>query len=313
VTPPRHAVRAPTADDAEAVLSVFAAYNTATVGFADCTLDDIIDNFAEPGLDLATDAWLAETDGRPSGYGCVFAKPGSAEHDIEVAASDPALARSLLDRVIERSRTIAREAGHAEVSIHTGVYRTDSVLRPLLAEAGFTTGTTFHRMRIDHHGPVPVPKLPAGVTQRSAADDPSVRRAAYEIAEAAFAGQFHVTSRPYDEWLAAHEAKPTFSWSQLTVLERDGVPVAMREDNDQFLEDEDCNYIATLAVLEEARGLGLAKLLLRQAFTLDAAAGRTGTILHVDTNNPTPALGLYTSVGMEPVLIIDAWHRTFPT
>ena len=43
-----------------------------------------------------------------------------------------------------------------------------------------------------------------------------------------------------------------------------------------------------------------------------AAAGRSGTILHVDTNNPTPALGLYLSVGMKPVLIIDVWRRTLP-
>jgi len=35
-----------------------------------------------------------------------------------------------------------------------------------------------------------------------------------------------------------------------------------------------------------------------------------GTILHVDTNNPTPALGLYERVGMRPVLVIDVWRRS---
>jgi hypothetical protein len=38
------------------------------------------------------------------------------------------------------------------------------------------------------------------------------------------------------------------------------------------------------------------------------AAGRTGTILHVDTNNPTPALDLYLSVGMTASLVIDIWQ-----
>ena len=56
------------------------------------------------------------------------------------------------------------------------------------------------------------------------------------------------------------------------------------------------------------RGRGLAKFLLRDQFALDAAAGRTGTILHVDTNNPTPALDLYLSVGMTATLVIDAWQ-----
>jgi len=80
--------------------------------------------------------------------------------------------------------------------------------------------------------------------------------------------------------------------------------------NDQFVADEGCGYIARVAVVEAARGRGLAKLLLRQAFAADAAKGRRGTILHVDTNNPTPALGLYERVGMRPVLVIDVWRRS---
>lgn len=67
-----------------------------------------------------------------------------------------------------------------------------------------------------------------------------------------------------------------------------------------------------LGVVEEYRGRGLAKFLLRDAFALDTAAGRTGTILLVDTNNPTPALGFYLSVGMLPTLIVDGWRHTLP-
>lgn len=40
------------------------------------------------------------------------------------------------------------------------------------------------------------------------------------------------------------------------------------------------------------------------------AAGRAGTILHVDSNNTTPALSLYESVGMRATLVIDVWRRT---
>ena len=36
-------------------------------------------------------------------------------------------------------------------------------------------------------------------------------------------------------------------------------------------------------------------------------------MLHVDTNNPTPALGLYESVGMRAVEIADQWERTLPS
>jgi ribosomal protein S18 acetylase RimI-like enzyme len=127
-----------------------------------------------------------------------------------------------------------------------------------------------------------------------------------------FRGQFGFVARPYDEWHEAREIRSTFDWSQLTTLEIDGRAVAIRECSDDFIASENCGYIGRLGVHEEARGRGLAKFLLRDAFALDAAAGRSGTILHVDTNNPTPALGLYLSVGMTATLAIDAWRRVLP-
>jgi len=308
---PGHLVRRPTEADVGAVFTVFASYNTALLGFADVTVDDIVDNVAEAGFDLATDAWLAHgADGRPSGYGCVFAGTGAPEHHIEVAAADPALARWLRDQVLARSREVAADRDQAEVAVDIGIYRNDEVLRTLAAEAGFEPATTFQRLRIDHAGPVPVPSLPPGVVRRTGDEGDDVRRRAHAVIEAAFAGQFGMTPQTYEEWHAAQEARTSFDWSQLVLLELDGQPVAARSDNDQFVGDEDCGYVARLAVIEEARGRGLAKLLLHDAFATDAAAGRAGTILHVDTNNPTPALGLYTSVGMHLVLVIDVWRTT---
>jgi ribosomal protein S18 acetylase RimI-like enzyme len=119
--------------------------------------------------------------------------------------------------------------------------------------------------------------------------------------------------RTFDEWHRDIEATATHDWAQLRVVYVDDKPVAMLHGSDQFAEDERCGYVARVAVLETARGRGLAKLLLRQAFARDARAGRVGTILHVDTNNPTPALGLYERVGMRPVLVIDVWRRLVPT
>ena len=90
-SPAGHVVRRPTDANIGTIYSVFATYNTGLLGFADVTVDDIVDNLAEPGFDPATDAWLAHGgDGRPSGYGCVFGGTGPAEHHVEVAAADPA-------------------------------------------------------------------------------------------------------------------------------------------------------------------------------------------------------------------------------
>lgn len=312
--PAGHVVRRPTDADVGAIYSVFATYNTALLGFPDVTVDDIVDNLAEPGFDPAVDGWLAHgIDGRPSGYGCTFGGTGAPEHHVEVAAADPDLAHWLFDRVLDRSKAIGRERGQPEVTADIGIYRGDETLRGLASGAGFEPGTTFQRLRIDHPAPVAPPALPDGVVRRTGDEGDAVRRRAHEVIEAAFAGQFGITPQTYDEWHAAQDARTSFDWSQLVLLERDGRPVAARSDNDQFVGDEDCGYVARIAVAEDARGQGLAKLLLHDAFAAHAAAGRAGTILHVDTNNPTPALDLYLSVGMRVVLVIDVWRATLPT
>lgn len=311
--PPGHTIRAPERGDANAIFDLFASHNLRVVGMADLTLDDIVEELAEPEFDLAHDGWLAhDEEGRPSGYACVY-RSSEPEHRIEVVTDDPALAAWLRDQAVERSREIARADGHEAVTIDIGVYRADEPQRALVADAGFSPGTTYHRMRIDHDGPATPPALPIGVVRRTGADGLDVRRAGHAVIEAAFAGQFGITTQPFEQWHAAREGRTSFHWSQLVVLEVDGEPMAAREDNDQFVEDEDCGYVARLAVLEQARGRGLAKLLLRDGFATHAAAGRSGTILHVDTNNPTPALDLYTSVGMEAVLVIDVWRAVVPT
>jgi ribosomal protein S18 acetylase RimI-like enzyme len=168
-------------------------------------------------------------------------------------------------------------------------------------------------MRIDHAGEVVAPEVPAGVVVRRGAFDDASRWAAHEAMIESFRGQFGFVPRPHDEWVEALDAMAVFDWSQLTVLEVEGRAVAVRLCNDMFGEHEKCGYLGMLGVVEEFRGRGLAKFLLRDAFAIDAAAGWAGTILNVDTNNPTPALRLYLSVGMKPTLVFDGWRRLLPT
>ncbi|WP_328322789.1 GNAT family N-acetyltransferase [Kribbella sp. NBC_00382] len=307
--PTGHTFRRPTKDDAEAIFGLVAARNLAAIGSADFTLDDMADELGEPGFDLDQDAWLVFTGETLTGYGTVS---GQGDHhllDIDLYSADPAITYWLLGEILGRAKELAREHGHAEVSLDIGVYRTDTAKRDLLAGNDFAPGTTYHRMRIDHSGPVAAPEVPEGLLLRRGAPDEATRREAHAVFTETFTGQFGFTPRSYEEWFAARDAQSTFDWSQLSLLELDGRVVGFIESNDQFIEDENCNYVGRLGVLKDARGRGLAKFLLRDAFAVDAAAGRTGTILHVDTNNPTPALGLYLSVGMEPVLVIDVWRR----
>jgi mycothiol synthase len=313
--PAGYSSRAPEPADAERILELIAAYNTAIIGFADSTLDDVMDELTEPGFDPATDGWLVfDEKGRLAGYGWAMGSGSDSDLvDADVIAPDAAVTRWLLDRALTRAAELGRSRGHRRVTVDKGIYRGDQNLTALATELGFQPGTTFHRMRIDHTGPAPMPEPPDGVVVHEGAYDDAIRRAAHHVSIASFADHFGHTDTPYDKWLEAHEARSTFDWSQMVVLEAEGKQMAVCECTDQFVEDDNCGYVLRLGVLEQARGRGLAKYLLRRAFAVDAAAGRSGTILHVDTNNTTPALGLYESVGMRPILVIDVWRKTLPT
>ncbi|MGH3735380.1 MAG: GNAT family N-acetyltransferase [Micromonosporaceae bacterium] len=311
--PAGYVSRAPSLADADAILDLVSAYNTGIVGFADYTLDDVRHGLTEPGFDPATDGWLVLDDnGCPVGYGWALGSEDGTLVDVEALSADPAVAAWLLDRALVRAAELGRSRGHDRITVDRGVYRDDETARRLSAGRGFTVGTTYHRMRIDHDGPVAPPEPPPGVTLRDATDE-TVRRTAYQVMTAAFADHYGETATSYADWLALREARATFDWARLTVLERDGVPVAVCERTDQFVEDENCGYVIKIGTLPAARGQGLARYLLRRTFAADAAAGRAGTLLHVDTNNTTPALGLYTSVGMRPVLVIDVWRTELTT
>jgi mycothiol synthase len=310
VLPDTFTVRPPVEADARAVFDLVAAYNTSVVGFADYTLDDAVDELTEPGFDPTTDGWLVFDGNQLVGYGSIFGKGEFHVLDMDAVTSDPAVEAYLLGEITRRGRELAAAHGHTSVQLDTGVYRLDTARRERLEAQGYARGTTFHRMRIDHHGPAPTPETPAGVVVRRGTPDEESQRAAHHVLVEAFTGQYGFEVRSFEEWRGSHEAQSTFGWAGMTLLEIDGKAVAMRECTDAFAEDENCNYIGRLAVLDEARGKGLAKFLLRDQFALDAAAGRTGTLLHVDTNNPTPALGLYLSVGMTESLVIDSLRRT---
>ncbi|MFI5692634.1 GNAT family N-acetyltransferase [Kribbella sp. NPDC051586] len=309
VLPSSFTVRPPAKEDAQALLELVSDYNTSVVGFADYTLDDAEDELTEPGFDPETDGWLVYDGDRLIGYGAVFGKGDHRQVDLDLVTTDLTVETYLLERILRRAAEFARMYGHSSVQLDAGNYQADVARRDRLAGCGFEPGTTFYRMRIDHAGPVAVPEVPDGVTVRRGTPDEANQRAGHAVLNQSFDGQFGFTPRPFEEWQAAQENFSAFDWSLLTLLELDGEVVAVRSSTNQFVEDENCGYIGRLGVLDNARGKGLAKFLLRDQFALDAAAGRAGTILHVDTNNPTPALGLYLSVGMQAVLVMEVLRR----
>ncbi len=242
--------RRPTAGDAEEIWKFVSARNTAVIGFADCTLDDVADELEEPDFDAERDGWLVHrSDGQVAGYGWACRKGDSDEIDVDAIVRDDVVAEWLWEEVIVRAVEMTVELGHDEVKLDVGVYRADEPQRQRAASLGFTPGTTFHRMRIDHEVPGSEPQLPDGVAVRTGADDEKVRRDAHAVLNAATVGQFGFVPRPFAEWHESVDVGSTSDWAQLRVADLDGRPVAMLLGNDQFVPDESCGYIARVAVI----------------------------------------------------------------
>jgi ribosomal protein S18 acetylase RimI-like enzyme len=311
--PAGYTSRAATTDDAKDIYDVIAAHQVPVVGKPDTTPEDVSDELSEPAWDITTDGWLVhDPEGTAVGWGWTCRKGESANVDIDIYARPEhagAVAEWLWDKAQERAKGIARELGHAEVTIDIGVFPDDTVVREIACARGFAPAATFTRMRIDHTGLREHPEPPEGVELRHATDE-RVRLDALTVRNEAFADHFGSVARTYEDWAAEREASSAHDWAMVHVAYAGDEPAALLLRTNNFVPDENCGYVQTLGTMSRFRNRGIASYLLRYAFAEDAEAGRTGTILHVDTNPQRPALGFYQRNGMHPVRTIDIWRRT---
>ena len=176
-------------------------------------------------------------------------------------------------------------------------YPSESDVRAVLAELGFVEDRRFWRMIVEHDGPAEPVRLPDGYSLRVVrADVEADLHQLFEVANTCFADHYDFTPLPFDQWwevLSGETEDPT----QWLFVERDGEPAGYARGSDRYA-TEGLGYVASLGVLREHRGRGLAGALLRARFADDRDRGRSGTLLHVDSANPTGAIRVYESAGM---------------
>jgi GNAT superfamily N-acetyltransferase len=307
------ATRPVRADDADAVLRMQHAHQLAVLGRPDATLDDIQEQLDDPDLDPASTV-VVTGDGTVLGCAMVFHDGDSGRADVDVVV-DPGpgagFARPLLDHAVDLCVEHGRRIGAAEVLVDQGCYRDDAAFAAVLREAGFETATSFHRMRRPLDGPIEVAR-PGGVEiERVDVESDEALRRAHTLHMSTFAGHFGFVPRSYGEWLAAHRSR-SVGTGPLWFARLDGQDAGFLSETDQFLEDEQSGYVQRLGVERAARGRGVARALLLSSFAHMLERGRVAALLHVDTANHTGATRLYESVGMTPVVVIDAWRLTRP-
>jgi mycothiol synthase len=260
-----------TPEDAPAVLVAFNALDVAEFGQPVMDLDEVTSALQ---ADLA---WVA-VDGEVVGFASVSAK-GECE-TVADPSYDPALREALLDLVIGEGRALG--ARTLEHWAGPGM----RVSGPLLEARGFVHARTSWELRRELVN-LSAPAWPDGV-ELAVFEPARDGRGVWTLVTEAFATGGFSKQRPYDEWAAMMLVDV-----EVVCAVHDGKLVGCATVGTRLGE----GHVRQLAVASEARGTGLGRALLLEAFHRSAAAGRTSLTLDVDGDNEG-ARRLYDSVGM---------------
>jgi ribosomal protein S18 acetylase RimI-like enzyme len=206
-----------------------------------------------------------------------------------------------------------------------GAYANDGGLRADLEERGFVEVRRYWRMTVDHWSMDTLAEggMSSGLADQVRSDTAALAahgyvmrpfrdvepewRAVHATHSASFLDHFDFTPIDYETWRGHHSGQ-TEDPTQWLVVEHEGGIVAYVLGSNRYA-SEDGGYVASLGVLPEHRGRGLARALLRARLADDAARGYVSTMLHVDATNPTGATALYESVGMAVDSEFVGFHR----
>lgn len=292
-------LRAPAAEEAEAVTQLIAACDIADYGTPDIELDDVLVDWGRPGFDLDKDAVVAVENGRIIGYAAITR---SGHRDAYV---DPEhLGRGIGSRLLAWSEERAAEQLSPGESVFLGepVASVNEASRKLLESAGYEPVRNYWRMVAPLEGPPPSPNWPEGVRVRTF-DRERDDRAVHTLIQESFGDNERHVPESFEEWEAGMIDREAFEPGLWFVAESEGRVVgavlcpAYEEDG----------WIRQLAVSRDWRRRGLGTALLYQAMAEFHRRGRKELGLVVDSWNRTGAREMYERAGMH----VDREHLRY--
>ncbi|MGQ4364169.1 GNAT family N-acetyltransferase [Streptomyces sp. SAS_272] len=293
--------------DAPAVAGLLNEIDLVEIGRPETDVHSVEADLRHPDVDLRRDSWLAFDGDRPVVYGLLWDESGGERVDIDHYVLPDRQEAGLLVLAAMEARALekARGNGAERAVVHLNLNARPTTDVSLLRERGWSVVRRHHVLRrgLDPAADRP-PRLPAGVRLRACAVEAD-RRRVHELFQAAFAEHFDFQPRRYDQWLHDVDAAG-LDWSLVWIAGADDTGdcgfLMARDDREAM------GWIPAVGVLGEARGRGLAGLLLRHAFAAFAARGRDTVGLGVDTSNATGAPALYARHGMTLHYAVDTWE-----
>lgn len=292
-------VRAPTKTDAEAVTELVVAFDIDEYGAPDFELDDLLSDWASPGLDLERDAWLVQTpDGRPAAYGVLYF---DNDADVFVGPSFRGYGLGTVLLHLIEGRALERAAGE-EVLVGQALSSVNLAGRDLLARSGYRPVRTYWRFVFPLEGPPPEPVWPEVVRVRTF-DPERDGRAVHALIQTAFADNERYQEEPYSEWVVRNIDREAFDPELWFLAEADGEVVGSIVCPNYESE----GWVRQLAVARGWRGRGVGMALLLKAFGEFYRRRRPHVALVVDSWNRTGAQALYERAGMR----VEREHTRF--
>lgn len=293
-------------DDVAAVTELVRAVDIAETGESDTTAEEIGHDWKSDSIDLARDVRLVRGDD-----GSVIAsaevKPRSEGEeydgivDVHPAHANEPWFQVLLEWTLARSRE--RASGRPA---RLGIYctRGNTHKAAALEAAGFACDRVILRLSIDLSDTILSPPPPAAGLSiaefRLGRDD----EALHEVIEESFRDHYRSHPKSLATWRAEVLGDPQFK-PRFFLLARDGDAVLGGLEG---FDRGELGWISRVGVRASARGRGVARALLLEAFARMHDSGLRRVELGVDAENASGAARLYESVGMRTVLHYELWR-----
>lgn len=328
----------PEDDDVPDLVELLRRHEEVARGWPSSGVDDVLVEIGPKGAMVRQNVVLRDRDGVLRGWGTAHDRAAGrmlsqtvVDHRLPDHEADRAAA-VLLEWADRAARHIGRSRELETQQIDAGAFADDPRQHRWLEAAGYERVRTWWQMSrpVTPDEGTMDPEAGEGVRIRQVEregrgmPDEDDLRTVHDILESAFADHFNSHEETFDEFIFRLREDPGHRWDHwwiAEIVDDEDAPEAagtlVGTVSEGGVDEEgtpkpDGSYVAYIGVLQNARGRGVAKALLRTIIADAASRGRNRVGLEVDADSPTGAEGLYLSMGWTTSYSTQSWHKDVP-